>query len=110
VLRDPACFAWGIRESGRLVAGVRIVVRADVGEVGRLVVAPDRQRRGLGRDLLIAAEVRLPDTVTTLRLFTGEHSTGPLALYPSLGYRQTVRMPTPAAYHLVHFEKSRQVP
>jgi GNAT superfamily N-acetyltransferase len=106
VLRDPGCFAWGVRESGRLVAGVRIVVKGETGEVGRLVVAPDRQRRGLGRALLLAAEDRLPGTVTVLRLFTGERSTGPLRLYPSIGYREIGRTPE-GDYHLVHFEKLR---
>jgi len=101
-LRD--CFAWGIRESGRLVASVRIVVDGDCAEVGRLVVAPDQQRRGLGRGLLLAAEERLPGSVRVLRLFTGEHSTGPLKLYPSVGYRETGRTPE-GDYHLVHFEK-----
>lgn len=72
VLRDPACFAWGTRHSGRLVAGVRALLRGDAGEVGRLVVAPDQQRRGLGRALMLALEEHLPPSVTTLRLFTGE--------------------------------------
>lgn len=105
-LRDPACFAWGTRRSGRLIASVRVLVLGGVAEVGRLVVAPDQQRRGLGRLLMVAAEERLPPEVTTLRLFTGEHSTGPLALYTSLGYHEVRR--TPAGTHeLVHFEKGR---
>ncbi|HVV11685.1 GNAT family N-acetyltransferase [Amycolatopsis sp.] len=104
VLRDPGCFAWGIRESGRLVAAVRILVRGSEAQVGRLVVAPDQQRRGLGRALLLAAEARLPETITRLSLFTGEHSTGPLRLYPALGYRETHRTPE-HDYQLVHFEK-----
>ncbi|GAB2956803.1 GNAT family N-acetyltransferase [Amycolatopsis acidiphila] len=106
VLRDPACFAWGIRLSGRLVASVRVLVRAGVGEVGRLVVAPDQQRRGLGRSMMRALEELLPPEVVTLRLFTGEHSSGPLALYASLGYRETRRTPE-GSYEIVNFEKAR---
>lgn len=105
VLRDPDCLAWGIRQSGRL-AGVRVLVRDDVGEIGRLVVAPDQQRRGLGRSMMLAIEEFLPPPVTTLRLFTGEFSTGPLALYASLGYRETRRTPV-GSDELVHFEKTR---
>lgn len=106
VLRDPACFAWGTRVSGRLIGSVRVLVRGAVAEVGRLAVAPDQQRRGLGRALMVAAEERLPPEVTTLRLFTGERSAGPLALYASLGYHETRR--TPAGTHeLVHLEKAR---
>jgi GNAT superfamily N-acetyltransferase len=105
-LRDPACLAWGFRDEGRLVAGVRIRVVGAVGEVGRLVVAPDQQSQGLGSALLIAAEERLPRGVTLLRLFTGEHSAGPLRMYPRLGYHETHRSPE-GDYQLVHFEKAR---
>jgi len=106
VLRDPACLAWGLRDTGRLVAAVRIRVAGAVGEVGRLVVAPDQQNQGLGSALLIAAEERLPRGVTVLRLFTGEHSAGPLRMYPRLGYHETHRSPE-GDYELVHFEKAR---
>jgi GNAT superfamily N-acetyltransferase len=106
VLRDPACLAWGFRVDGRLVAAVRIRVAGAVGEVGRLVVAPDQQSQGLGSALLIAAEERLPRGVTLLRLFTGEHSAGPLRMYPRLGYHETHRSPE-GDYQLVHFEKAR---
>jgi GNAT superfamily N-acetyltransferase len=108
-LLDPACLAWGFRDDARLVAGVRIRVVGDVGEVGRLVVAPDRQGQGLGSRLLLAAEERLPRGVTSLHLFTGEHSPGPLRLYPRLGYRETHRSPE-GHYELVHFEKARSHP
>jgi hypothetical protein len=37
--------------------------------------------------LLLSAEERLPRGVTLLRLFTGEHSAGPLRLYRRLGYQ-----------------------
>jgi GNAT superfamily N-acetyltransferase len=106
VLRDPACLVWGFRDGGRLVAAVRIRVAGAVGEVGRLVVAPDQQSQGLGSALMIAAEERLPRGVTLLRLFTGEHSAGPLRMYPRLGYHETHRSPE-GDYQLVHFEKAR---
>jgi ribosomal protein S18 acetylase RimI-like enzyme len=98
-LRDSAALVWGFREAGRLVAGVQIRVAGSVGEVGRLVVAPDQQGRGLGSTLLLSAEERLPRGVTLLRLFTGEHSVGPLHLYRRLGYHETHRSPE-GDYHL----------
>ncbi|EHR63429.1 GNAT family N-acetyltransferase [Saccharomonospora cyanea] len=106
-LEDPACQAWGVRESGRLVAGVR-VHRVDAGtaEVGRLVVAPDRQGNGLGTALLSWAEDHVPSTVTTVRLFTGERSTANLRLYHRLGYRETGRVPA-GDYALVYLAKRR---
>ncbi|WP_229908282.1 GNAT family N-acetyltransferase [Amycolatopsis oliviviridis] len=105
-LGDPACFAWGVRESGRLVASVRIVVDGGAGLVGRLIVAPDRQGHGLGSSLLLAAEAAMPSSVTVFRLFTGERSAGPLRMYRKLGYVETHRT-REEHYELVHFEKPR---
>jgi len=80
-LSDPDVIAWGARESGRLVASVRIRLRGAVGEVSRL-----------------------PADVRVLRLFTGELSAGPLRRYAKLGYVETGRSPE-ARYHLVHLAK-----
>ncbi|MDQ0378973.1 GNAT family N-acetyltransferase [Amycolatopsis thermophila] len=104
VLADPDVLTWGVRDSGRLVAAVRIRIRGEVAEVGRLAVAPDRQGHGLGSALMRAVEERLPPPVRVLRLFTGELSAGPLRLYARLGYVETGRTPE-ADYHLVHLEK-----
>ncbi|NIH86991.1 GNAT family N-acetyltransferase [Amycolatopsis granulosa] len=104
VLRDPDVRTWGVREAGRLVSSVRIRVRGETAEVGRLVVAPDRQGQGLGSDLMRVAEQRLPPGVRVLRLVTGERSAGPLRLYTRLGYVETARTPE-GDYHLVHLEK-----
>lgn len=106
-LADPAVTAWGIREAGRLVASVRVrMASRDCAEVGRLVVAPDRQGNGLGSALLLAAETRMRDEVTVIRLFTGEHSAANLRLYQRLGYRETGRSPA-GTYELVHLAKAR---
>jgi len=104
-LADPAVTAWGIHENGRLVASVRVrLVEPNVAEVGRLVVAPDRQGHGLGSGLLHAAEARLPRRVSLVRLFTGEHSHANLRLYRRLGYRETGRT-SAGDYELVHLAK-----
>ncbi|WP_033295753.1 GNAT family N-acetyltransferase [Amycolatopsis jejuensis] len=103
---DPAITIWGIRDGGRLVASVRMWVDGSIGEVRRLVVAPDRQGEGLGTTLLLAVEEATAPEVTTFRLCTGERSAGPLYLYGKLGYRETHRSPE-ADYHLVHLEKPR---
>jgi len=105
-LADPACTAWGIRENGRLVASVRVHLSKETAEIGRLVVAPDRQGHGLGTALLRTAEAELPDSVTIIRLFTGEHSLANLRLYTRLGYRETERTPA-GNYRLVHLAKTR---
>ncbi len=110
-LTDREVIAAGWRDfSGPLVAAVRLRIRASapsVAEVGRLTVVPDRQGQQLGTALLRALEEQLPATVTELRLFTGEHSSGNLRLYARLGYTETHREQTPAGYALIHLRKPR---
>lgn len=102
VLTDADTTVLGLREAGRLVASVRLRRVGDVVELGRLMVAPGRQGRGLGSRLLDAAEA-LPG-VREIRLFTGEHSHGNLRLYRRVGYRETGRSRA-GHYDLVHFVK-----
>jgi ribosomal protein S18 acetylase RimI-like enzyme len=105
-LGEQFCHGWGIRESGRLVACVRAHVSGETAEIVRLAVAPDRQGRGIGTQLLLATEDLLPPQVRTIGLFTGEHSHANLRLYRRHGYRQTHTTPV-GAYLLVHLAKAR---
>jgi ribosomal protein S18 acetylase RimI-like enzyme len=105
-LGKQSCHGWGIREAGRLVACVRVHVSGDAAELIRLVVAPDRQGRGIGTRLLLAAEELLPPQVQTVGLFTGQHSQANLQLYRRHGYRQT-HTTRAGAYLLVHLAKAR---
>jgi len=108
-LSEPGVTAVGLRdEADRLVAAVRFRVSSvepNVAELGRLVVAPDVQGRGLGSRLLTIVEEHLPASVTDIRLFTGERSLGNLRLYARFGYEETHRTPTPGGYALVHLAK-----
>ncbi len=105
-LARPSVLAWGHREGGRLVSAVRVEIDGSAASVGRLVVAPDRQGRGLGSGLLAHVEAALPPCVTVLELFTGEHSHANLRLYRRLGYRDTHRTRA-GSYDLVHLRKER---
>jgi tRNA (guanine37-N1)-methyltransferase len=76
--------------AGRLVASVRGRVRPGddaVWETGRLMVAPDLQGRGLGRELLELAEATAPASVTTFWINTGAVSEGNQRRYRRAGYR-----------------------
>jgi tRNA (guanine37-N1)-methyltransferase len=82
---------------GRLVASVRGRVRpADptLWEVGRLMVAPDLQGRGLGRDLLALGESLAPSAVTGFWLTTGVLEEGNQRFYKRAGYRLVPGEPT----------------
>jgi tRNA (guanine37-N1)-methyltransferase len=78
-----------VRAAGRLVGSVRgRLVEPDVWEIGRIMVAPDLEHRGLGRWLLALAERSAPPEATSYRLFTGAGSERNLRMYRRAGYRR----------------------
>jgi GNAT superfamily N-acetyltransferase len=87
----------------RLVGAVRARERDGVLHVGRLVVAPDLQGRGIGTRLLLAAE--RSTTLPRAALFTGARSTANLRLYSRHGYVETAREPVRPGLELVHLVK-----
>lgn len=87
----------------RLVGAVRTREDDGVLHVGRLVVAPDLQGRGIGSRLLRAAE---EDTdAGTAALFTGHLSTANIRLYERNGYREQRREQVHPGLALVHLTK-----
>jgi predicted N-acetyltransferase YhbS len=72
-------------EDGALLGSVRGELRDGACQVGRLVVEPSLQGRGIGRLLAKAIESEFPDA-RRFEIFTGHRSEGPLHLYESLGY------------------------
>ena len=75
------------RSAGRLVGAVRGRLRGHTWDVGRLMVAPDLQGRGLGRLLLARIEEAAPDAAVELELFTGAGSARNQRMYRRAGYR-----------------------
>ncbi|WP_219463948.1 GNAT family N-acetyltransferase [Nonomuraea rhizosphaerae] len=97
----------------KAVAGARIVgaVRGQLAGatclVGRLVVAPDHQGRGLGRALMEALHAEAAEA-EAFDLFTGHLSEGNLRLYRRLGYRETRRERMDDHLTLVHMRRHPQ--
>ncbi len=86
---------------GRLVAAVRSRLQEDgTWDIGRLMVAPDLQGRGLGRELLELAEQAAPVEATAYVLITGAGSDRNLRTYKKAGYR-TVASTDPGTVRLV---------
>ena len=79
VARDPA--------SGRLLGAVRGQLAGTEWDIGRIMVAPDLQGRGLGRALLTLIEDAAPTDASSYVLFTGAGSARNLAMYKKAGYR-----------------------
>jgi tRNA (guanine37-N1)-methyltransferase len=81
---------WTWRSSGRLVASVRVRTSPTdptLWQIGRLMVAPDLQGRGLGRALLAHAEAQAPSGTAAYWLNTGASSERNLRIYRKAGYR-----------------------
>jgi ribosomal protein S18 acetylase RimI-like enzyme len=70
---------------GRVVGSVRGHEREGTCHIGRLIVDPSCQNRGIGRRLMAAIEERFRG-VRRYELFTGHRSERNLALYRKLGY------------------------
>jgi tRNA (guanine37-N1)-methyltransferase len=75
------------RSAGRLVGAVRACLREDSWDIGRLMVAPDLEGRGLGRMLLGRIEGAAPAEVSSYQLFTGAGSLRNQRIYKKAGYR-----------------------
>jgi tRNA (guanine37-N1)-methyltransferase len=76
-----------VRVEGRLVGAVRARLVGDAWDIGRIMVAPDLQGRGLGRALLEHAERQAPEAARRFVLFTGARSTHNIRMYRKAGYR-----------------------
>lgn len=80
------------RRGGRLVSAARGRVarhgeHAGAWDIGRLMVAPDLQGQGLGRDMLARIEAAAPADVAAYVLFTGAGSVDNIRMYKKAGYR-----------------------
>ncbi len=74
--------------------------------VGRLVVAPDQQGRGIATELMRAIEREVEGRAASLVLFTGHLSEDNLRLYRRLGYSETHRERIAPYLTLVHMRKT----
>ncbi|SFR85852.1 Acetyltransferase (GNAT) family protein [Agromyces sp. CF514] len=95
--------ALGVEFGARLVGAVRWTLDGGVARIGRLVVAPDLQGRGIGTALLRSAE--LASGAERFELFTGHLSEANLRLYEREGYRRTRRVELHPGVELVYLAK-----
>ena len=91
---------------GWIIGSVRGVQKGGCANIGRLIVHPEHQNRGLGRCLMEALEAWFP-LAERYELFTGEHSHKNLHLYHKLGYRITRHQAAGEKVTLVFMEKYR---
>jgi ribosomal protein S18 acetylase RimI-like enzyme len=73
-------------DSDKIIGSVRASNRDGACNIGRLIVHPDFQHKGIGSRLMSAIEAEFPDAKRH-ELFTGIRSEGNIRLYESLGYK-----------------------
>jgi tRNA (guanine37-N1)-methyltransferase len=90
---------WVVRSEGRLVGAVRGRLEDTPGgpawDIGRIMVAPDLQGRGLGRALLAHIEAVADPAAATYVLFTGARSADNIRMYKKAGYRVRTDLEAP---------------
>ena len=95
------------RLRGRLVGAViGTAGLAGAWTIGRLIVAPDLQGRGIGGRLLAEAEAAAPPNRTVATLITGVGSKKNIAFYTRRGYRVVDRTEDSAGVPVVIMEKA----
>lgn len=100
-----------IAEDGNGLAAVLELVPEDTALlIENIAVAPGRQGRGIGRHLLAFAETEARrQSYAWIRLYTNEKMVENIALYQSVGYRETGRQLMRGRY-AVHMRKRLAMP
>ena len=93
-------------ENNEIIGSVRVHISGNTVHVGRLIVSPAHQNKGIGAALLHAAEALYPKA--RLELLTSEKSEKNLHLYRKNGYREFKREPMNKNVDFVFLEKCRK--
>lgn len=95
-----------VEDTGKLVGSVRAKIEKGTACIGRLMVAPEQQGRGIGTALLSAIEKNCAQD--RYELFTSAKSKRNVALYEKAGYRSFKEKEFMPGVRLVWLEKRRQ--
>jgi ribosomal protein S18 acetylase RimI-like enzyme len=100
------CVEEGGTHGARLLGSVRARDFDGTCQIGRLIVAPELQGRGIGTRLMREIEARFAAS-TRFELFTGSRSEANIRLYERLGYSRCRKQSLSPSLTLVFMEKKR---
>lgn len=87
VIRDFGSYIYLKAEyNAKIIGSVRVMIENNTCLIGRLIVDPDFQNRGVGRKLMDQLETLFKD-VERFELFTGKKSEKNIAFYTNGGYK-----------------------
>jgi ribosomal protein S18 acetylase RimI-like enzyme len=92
---------------GKIVGSVRANISNGSCHIGRLIVHPKYQNRGIGTQLLAEIERKYP-ACRRFELFTGIKSQGNIRLYEKAGYRAFKTESVSNKLSFIYFEKVKQ--
>ncbi len=95
---------------GCIIGSVRADLSEGICRIGRLIVHPDHQRKGVGTELLQEIEGRYRDTCLAYELFTGDRSAGNIRLYEKNGYALTGKTGRIGDVRLLFLQKKNELP
>ena len=99
-------FLKATEEDGNIIGSVRAYLEKETAYIGRLIVKPDSQNKGIGTRLMQAVEQHFK-FADRYELFTGHKSARNLYLYQKLGYLEFKRIPVNDSLMMVFLEKYR---
>ena len=97
-------FLKAVEENGEIIGSVRAYLEKGSVYVGRLIVQPELQNKGIGTKLMNAIEQHFK-IANRYELFTGHKSAQNLYLYQILGYCEFKRIHVNETLVLVYLEK-----
>ena len=90
-------------ENNEIIGSIRAYEENNRVYIGKLMVHPDHQNKGIGKDLLKTIETLFPNK--TFELFTSSKSEKNLYIYKKNGYKEFKRQKTPDNIEIIFLEK-----